>query len=250
MDTEFFAISNPEKEQHESWAEPPDRNMMDFPRPFRWAVFGHPNCGKTTTILNYLMKAQPYDRIFLLHPRSYNPEVDEADRALNKNLILPECEVPEYAGVEYFPLAYVPNEKFWVGLENKNHSLFIIDDIDLISMSKGSKSSQRVLNKLFSYVSTHHNVSIIVSSQSPSSQLPSIVFQMCDIGTLYKMNDKYKLRVLAQKMGQNQYYLEKLLGLCKDKHENITFDSTADTPYPIRKNFFTKINVKTSEDDE
>jgi hypothetical protein len=229
-------IQNPEKKEHESWTA--QRKPFDFPRPFRWVILAEPNAGKTTMILNYLINASHFNRIFLLHPRSFNPEVPYMLEAQNMEIILESCEIPEYTGVEFYPMQYIPNEKFFEGI--KGHSLFIIDDIDLLQYSKGPGRA-RVINKFFSYVSTHSNVSIIVTSQSPSSQLPTIIFQMANIVTLFRMTDKYKIRTLAQKMGTNSKSLEHYLSLCKNRHDSITFDYIEDSPMPVRKNIFENI---------
>jgi hypothetical protein len=231
----LLEVKNPEKKDHEVWNK--GRDLMNFIRPFRWMVTGNPNCGKSSAILNYLIRAKPgFSRIFLLHPRSYDPQVPDADQKMNKNLICESCEIPEYDGVEYFALKYLPTEQFYVGL--KGFSCLIIDDIDLQTYTRRVAFRQRVVNKTLSYCSTHNNLTVILTSQSPTTQLPNICFSMANVITLFGLKDKYKIRVLGQKLSfdskQLIYYMQQL----KSSHDNITFDLTLNSPMPIRLNMY------------
>jgi len=247
-------IPNPDKKKHEKWTY--GRDLWNFPRPYRWGLCGSPNSGKTSLVLNALLHTQPHwDRIFIIHPTSYNPAVSDSDQDKNLNVICetlpavagrrPECDVPEYKGVEAFYLQYIPTEQFWVGL--KGFTLCIIDDIDITSYTKRVASKQRRINKLFSYVSTHNNVSIIVTSQSPSTQLPAIVLQMCNITTIFPQHDLYKLRTLSQKLSMDSHELIYYMSQLKSPHDTITFDNTLKSPMPIRKNITEELEPYTGE---
>ncbi len=76
-------IANPEKKKHEKWDVPDHglgtrtctgsrepRDIIDFPRPFRWGILGAVSCGKSTLVLNYMVNAHKYDNIFLMHPQN------------------------------------------------------------------------------------------------------------------------------------------------------------------------------------
>lgn len=233
--TKIIGIKNPDKKLHEKWTS--NRDLFNFPRPFRWLIAGSPNSGKTTLLLNYLLRAEPsYDRIFLLHPKIYNPESDDHT---NDNVLLTDPRddiVPEYKGVKVHHLAYIPTEVFFDGM--KGHSLFIIDDIDMLSFTKKDSSKSRRVNKLYSYCSTHNNLSVITTSQSPGTQLPPIAFQLSNIITLFPQRDQFKIRVLSQKLGTDYKELKKYLDQLKGQHDSLTLDQTTGSPMPMRKNVF------------
>ena len=236
---------------HGSAASPGNVDLIDFPRPFRWGILGAVSCGKTSLILNYLVKSKPYDNIFIMHPQTYNPNVSLEDESKNVDIIAwtpgdtagdaGGPEIPEYKGVEFHALAYLPSMTYFDDVADR-HNLFIIDDIDLCSyVKKRREIREERLNKLFSYVSSHKNLSIIVSSQDASSQLPSFVLKMTNIVTIYKIRDQYIMQVLARKLGVSYKRLKKLIDICKNRHDSITLDYTEDSPAEIRFNMYTPI---------
>ena len=245
------AIPNPEKKRTEKWDS--SRDIIDFPRPFRWGILGAVSCGKTSLILNYLVKAHHYDNIFVMHPQTYNPNIPVEDESSNANIIVhspgtnvpgEKAFIPEYKGVDFIGLAYLPSMKYFDNIADK-FNLFIIDDIDLTSYCrKRSEVRSERLNKLFSFVSSHKNVSIIVSSQDASSQLPCFVLKMCSVITIYKQMDEYVVATLARKISIGYRKLKGLLGLCEGKHDSITFDFTEDTKHPHRLNIYQDISIE------
>jgi hypothetical protein len=242
MEQKLKAIPNPEKKKHEKWED--DRSLIDFPRPFRWGILGAVSCGKTSLILNYLATSHKYDNIFIMHPRTYSPNVALDDELINENIIVePKPEIPEYDGVDFIGLSYLPGQKFFNTVADK-HNLFIIDDIDLISyIKRRNEMRTERLNKLFSYVSSHSNVSIIVSTQDASSQLPPFVLKMCNVTTVFKVFDEFIMQTLARKLSTPYRVLKYLMGICEDVHDSITFDNTFHSKYRYRLNIFEPIDI-------
>lgn len=231
-------IENPEKKNSEKWQ--PGQDLLDFPRPFRWCIMGRPSCGKTSLILNYLVKSKPYKNVFLIHPQTYSPNVSMEDEAKNANIIAKTKadDIPEYKGLDYHPLAYIPSMTYFDNI-SKKRNLFIIDDIDLCSYFKKRRDiREERLNKLFSYVSSHKNVSIIVSSQDPSSQLPPFLIKMCNVVTVYQIRDEYIIQTMARKLSIGYKRLKALIAQCKNIHDSVTFDYTEDSPAPLRYNMY------------
>ena len=233
------AIPNPEKIGHEK--NDPKRDLIDWPRPFRWGILGAVSCGKTSLILNYLIKSRKYDNIFIIHPHTYNPNIAAEDEASNNNIVASvegDNVIPEYDGVDYIGLAFLPSMRYFDKIA-KQHNLLIIDDIDLLSYCKKRREMREErLNKLFSFVSSHKNVSIIVSSQDASSQLPSFVLKMCNVQTVYHVRDGYVIQTLARKLGMGYKRLIALLRETRNKHDAITFDNTDDTIHQLRLNIY------------
>lgn len=232
-------IANPEKKTHEKWEA--DQDWIDFPRPFRWSILGAVSCGKTSLVLNYLVKSKPYDNIFILHPQTYNPSVPVQDEARNNDILVQNVSIPEYEGVEYTGLAYIPSMTYFDDIAHKRN-LLIIDDIDICSyLKKRSDIREERVNKLFSYVSSHKNMSIIVTTQDASSQLPPFVFKMSNVVTVYHVKCTFVRGTLARKLAVPYKRMNQLLDMCKTRHDSITFDYTDHSPAELRLNIYTPI---------
>ena len=52
----IISLKNPDKIHNEYYT--PGREMIDFPKPFIAVISGRPNCGKTNTIYNLIVKFQ------------------------------------------------------------------------------------------------------------------------------------------------------------------------------------------------
>jgi hypothetical protein len=247
----ILELANPEKKLQEKWCA--DRDLFDFPRPFRWILCGSPGSGKTSLILNYLIHTQvdkstlkkikgSFDQIFLLHPKNFVSDLDATADIIGPLEVTPA----EYEGVAVHNMYCLPSEGFWAAGSRKERRLLIIDDIDLLSWQKRNVSRQRIVNKLMSYNSTHNNLSIIVTSQSPSTQLPPIVMQMCNLITMYKVTDKYKLRVLAQKLSLEIKSLCKYMAMLKSPHDTLTIDAIPNSPMPLRINIYDPLEIESA----
>ena len=55
--------------------------MLNFPHPFRGVLLGPPNCGKTTTVKNTLMRQEPpFKRMYIIHcDGEYTQEYDDVN---------------------------------------------------------------------------------------------------------------------------------------------------------------------------
>jgi len=242
MANKLRVIPNPEKKRHETWDD--ERSLIDFPRPFRWGILGAVSSGKTSLILNYLVMAHRYDNIFIMHPSTYSPNISMEDETINENIVVePTPEIPEYDGVNFIGLAYIPGQKFFNTVADK-FNLLIIDDIELNTfIKKHNQMRTERLNKLFSYVSSHNNVSIIVSTQDASSQMPPFVLKMCNVTTVFKVLDEYIVQVLARRLSVPYRVLKYLMDQCDDVHDSITFDNTFHSKNRYRLNIFESISI-------
>jgi hypothetical protein len=207
-------------------------------------IAGKVGCGKTSLILNYLVKTKGFDNIFLLHPNTYISNTTMDDELINNNIINSTAEpVLEYTGVDYTPLAFIPGMKYFDEIAKKKN-LMIIDDIDVNSyLKKRREVREERLNKLFSFVSSHKNLSIIISSQDPSSQLPGFIMKMSNVITIYKPRDSYIIQTLARKLSFEYKQLQKFLSICKDDHDSMTFDYIPNSPSVYRFNIYKPVKV-------
>lgn len=202
----LLPIRNADKKNHEVWT-PGD--ILNFPHPFRGVLLGPPNCGKTTTVKNILLRQHPpFDRLYVIHcDGGYTQEYDD----VNGKLL---TDFPE------------PNQ--WPGQEK---TLVVVDDIEL----KTLKRQQRMcLDRLFGYVSTHKNISVLLCSQDPFN-VPAIVRRCSNLWVLWPGRDVDAVQTCARKCGED---LRSKFELCTSPKDSIWIDLTDHSPQKLRKNGF------------
>jgi hypothetical protein len=87
---QLLAVRNLDKKNHEQWEASAD--LLNFPHPFRGVLLGPPNCGKTTTVKNILMRQEPpFKRMYIIHcDGEYTQEYDDVNGVLLKTIPYPE----------------------------------------------------------------------------------------------------------------------------------------------------------------
>ena len=218
----LVVVPNADKGWHEQWHT--NRNALNKPHPFRAIICGPPGSGKTCIIQNMVSRAQPpFKKVIVLH----------ADPLQTK----------EYAGLQAEMLDHIPAANEWDG---EHKTLCIIDDLEIRQLSKEQK---RNMERLFSYVSTHRNVSIILTSQDAFNIMPC-VRRSANVYILFKIRDIDSLMCIARKMGIPKQMMKDLMKLLKDRHDSLWLDNTIKSPLPFALNGFTEIQVDSSSDDE
>ena len=224
-------ITNPDKKYNETWE--PERDFMNFPCPSRIVLCGSPNVGKSTIIINLILKAKPfYKRIFLMHPMLMIEEDDEDGDDVEV--------VKEYKHIDYEAIYEFPNPKFFNNGCKKQ--LLIIDDKELRTLPKEQKAR---LNKILSYASSHYNLSVVVACQDSFGQLPVCVLRFCNVIVIWRFNDLNYLRMLLLRCGvSGKKCQDAIINELKDydKHDCIVCDYTENTPAKYRKNFYIPLN--------
>lgn len=221
LPNEILALPNPDKLFHEKWYK--GRNMLNAPHPFRCVCLGPPNCGKGCAIVNILLRAKPvFEEVFVIH---CDPEYTK-----------------EWDSIGGIMLAEIPDPNEW---EGKVKTLVILDDLEFKTMSKDQR---RNLDRLFGFVSTHKNISIILACQD-TFNVPPIVRRCSNLWILWKMSDMDSLSQTARKSGMtaknfNTIFTELMCG----PHDSLWIDRTEKTPYPLRKNGYTIIKKTDGEE--
>ena len=193
--------------------------MYDFPHPVRIAILGKVGLGKSTIAKNIFLRTQaanetPYEQLFIIHGSDSTKEFDDLD----PTMILRDIPDPE---------DFTQNDK---------KTMIIIDDFE---MSGLPKQSLKNLSSLFRFVSSHHNISIIICYQS-FFDMPSIIKKCCNVFIIYRPNDRDELGTIARRVGMTKkdmlYIFDNFM---KEKRDTLCIDMTEDSPAPLRKNLFT-----------
>lgn len=223
-------IPNPDKKWNETWK--PNSDLANFPAPSRIVLCGKPNSGKSSIIMNLLLKADPpYQRIYLLHPELKASGDMDADDDIDEY----DGKVSEYQHIDFVPLYELPTPSFFnTGLKKQ---CLIIDDIELKTINKEQKKR---LNKLVSFASSHYNLSVFISTQDSFSQVPPCILRFCNVFILWKYTDLNYLRMLLNRMGIAKKSVNKIIEemMNYNTHDSLTIDNTIDSPAKYRKNLY------------
>ena len=210
---------NRDKKYHETWDD--TRDWLDIPHPFRMMLAAKPNSGKTTVMLNIILRVaqsdRPFERIVVVHcdPKQ-TKEYDDMDRELRVDIPAPED--------------FSPQQK----------TLCILEDLNYLNMSREQKGR---LERLYGYASTHKNVSCMLTAQDPFRVIPS-VRRCSNVFVLWNNSDMDMVKTLARKVGVSAETLQRILETqCREPHDSVWLDFTTNSPAPYRKNGYEKIEL-------
>ena len=205
----LIALPNADKGFHES-VKKLDKNKADLPHPFRAALVGAPNSGKSTLAANLILhQSPPFERVIVWH---CDPETKEWEHTTDE--VVGECPQME---------DFDPNQK----------TCCVIDDIALKALPKEEKKR---LDRLCGNWSTHRNISVILTSQQPN-QLPASIRRMMNVFCLWRSTDAQSLMDIALKCGITSGDLQGLLKLLHGPKDSLMIDLTG-SPYRYRRNVF------------
>jgi hypothetical protein len=213
LPNELIALPNADKGFHESWTK--GRGMLNFPHPFRAVCLGPPNVGKSTTVKNLIMRADPpFEEIIVIHcDSSYTKEYED----LGENVQMLD-EIP------------APNE--W---EGACKTLVVLDDLEF---KQANKTQKRNLDRLFGYCSTHKDMSVILCSQD-AFNVPPIVRRCSNLYILWRSPDIDAMAMAARKTGLKSNNFNSIFNqLMLEPRDSLWIDMTTGSPWPLRKNGF------------
>lgn len=245
-------VDNPDKKLHEAWGDinhpafekKKKINLLNFPKPFRAILVGKPNCGKSLLTQNLILQQNPPPKnIFLIHQETFEPKLIVNEKTEYDNSYFEsDIKVNEYKDFKTINLRTIPNNLYFQQFK-KNHSLLIIDDIMIKQWTLLNRGNRTSINKLFSFTSTHSNLSICSSFQDVYSQANTSVYRFSNVFILFKPTDMLLIGKWANNFGIKTNELKELVKLCKTSHDTICLDGTDNTPAPIRYNMTTIITI-------
>ena len=218
-------LKNTEKDRFESERWTKGRDLAAIPHPFRMLALGGVGRGKTNTLKNIFLAHQdskkPFQELFIVGPEG-SSEWDDAE---------PTETLTELPGPDKF--------------DPKRKTLLVIDDYECVSLSASQK---RALSTLFRYVSSHCNVSIMLSFQS-FVDCPQLARKTANAFVLYQPTSRQECSVMCSRAGLDKGVLQTLFtGLCRSPYDNVMVDRTVGSPAPIRLNVYQPVDLVEEDD--
>ena len=200
----------------EKWTK--NRNLLNLPHSFRGILAGPPSSGKTTTIKNIILRADPeFEEIIVVHYSS--DDTTEWDD-VNATVV---SEIPD------------PHD-----IDSDTKKLLIIEDLDLKSLNKIDMGN---LNRLYGYTSSHKNLSIVLTCQNVFDS-PPCSRRVSNLFIIWRQPDLTALAQLAARTGLKS---KDLLNVFKkhihDDHDSFWIDLTRNSPAKYRINGYEVIDV-------
>lgn len=203
----------------------PGRNFGNLLHPFKLVTAGPPNSGKTTAIINVFLRIQlsdkPFENLIVIQPDTSH-EYD----ILDPTIILSDFPEPE---------------DLVTGSDDEMvKTAVIIDDFDL---TKLTKQQQINVSKLFRYLSSHNNISIMTSYQDFFS-IPTIIRKCATHFLIYKPRNQDELTVVAKRVGLKKDVIHNIFDReIKHKKDCLLIDLTCPDEFALRKNIFNVLNL-------
>jgi len=220
-DNELLVFHNVEKEHHEKWYK--GRDLLDFPHPFRCVISASPNTGKTNIIKNIIYRCQKgknmFKRLYLLHGDIDNLEYDD---------------------IKFKKLTEVPKpEKL---TKNNEKSLLVVDDY--ITSKKMNKEDEKRLSMIMSTISTHHDFSVIITTQY-ITYIPVSIRTLANIHIVSKINNMLLINATASYIGIPVEKFKEINDkyLIPNPHATLWVDSTYNTPARYRINGYEVLKI-------
>ena len=190
--------------------------------PFKACLIGRPNSGKTTVMHNLFLRIQmsnkPFQTLLIIQP-STSKEHDILDPTITL------FDIPEIESIVS---------------EDNGKTLIIIDDFD---MSKLDTNQKRNLSMLFRYISSHHNISVMLSYQS-FFDIPTIIRKTCNYFFIWKTNNVDELGTIAKRTGYNKKTFQMIFSkYIKNKFDFLVIDQQIDPEFELRKNLYEVIKL-------
>lgn len=228
----IIALPNPDKHD-EKWTK--GRDPLDLPCPTRVIISAPPNTGKSTIILNMILRSKPeYKKIWVAHCSELTKEYDILKNDDDK--FHDEDKVDVTISDVLPPMSWFEEKGGDKNNDRKTKKLVILDDINYKTIDKkGAKKDAVSLDRLFGFYSSHMFCSVIATAQNFYNLDPAIK-RMCNLLIIGKINDALCMKSMAQKIGFHFEVFEKYLKLLEHDHDTLWFDMTKKTPYPIRLN--------------
>ena len=223
LKNEIIRLPNADKDT--GWIEHWSQETHGFDtlvHPFKACLIGRPGSGKTTIMHNLFIRIQmsskPFETLIIIQPST----------SKEHNILDPTITLFDIPDVESLVV------------EELGKTLIIIDDFDLTKLDTIQK---RNLSMLFRYISSHHDISVMLSYQS-FFDIPTIIRKTCNYFFIWKTNNLDELTIIAKRTGYNKKTFQTIFSkYIKDKFDLLVIDQCIDPEYEIRKNLYEVIKL-------
>jgi len=212
---QIVVIDCPDKKFDEKWFK--GRNIGNLPKPYRAVLFGVPNCGKSTYVKNLLLNADPpFDTLTI---------VGCSDDTTDFKDLEPSIVLDTLPSLDSF--------------DRSKKNALVIDD-----WKAKNPADKARLDRLFGFVSSHCNTTIIMCLQDIFALHSPTIRRMCNVFVLWKNADKRQNLLVEPRVGLEKGTIDNLMrDLDFGKRDSLMIDLTPHTPAPLRKNLFEKIKT-------
>lgn len=214
-----------DKKDNEKWTQ--SRSYINKPRPYRLVLVGPPGSGKSSICKNLIVQATPeYSKVFVIANGSSYEWSDYCDVLLTVDELSKET-------LNIFTEDVV------------GQRILIIDDVELQHVNKTKKE---FFNMMFKHVSSHYNLTVIVSIQE-YKMLPIELRANINVFCIsLNIKDTEGISVLGKKIGLSYNQFKNLFINLKNSIENkqysyLVIDNTNKSPIQLSINFFNKIDL-------
>lgn len=230
LPNKIVVIKNSEKDQGnwmEKWDKPKNRNPGHIIHPFRLMALGGVGRGKSNCCKNIFLRHQSGEHKF-------------------QKLIIITCSEDSTEWLDCNPnevLTEIPDLDIFDGEEK---TCVILDDYETIKISK---EQLRKLSTLMRFISSHRNVSCMLSFQS-FFDTPAIARKVANCYMLYKPNSKQEMDTIANRVNLTSEQMRYLFKhVITGTYDHLFVDKTIGTPYPYRRNIYDIIEMEDSDSD-
>ena len=211
----------------ENWDYPKNRSPGHIPHSFRLLALGGVGRGKSNMMKQLFLKHQSSGRKF-------------------KKLYIVTCDLSSHEWDDCEPTQIFDRMPDIELFDSGDKTMILIDDYEF--QSCGKQEMQR-LTTLFRMISSHKNVSVMASYQS-FFHTPSICRKTANVFMIYKPTSKNELQTISNRVGVTYEDLKYLFKHhANDYYDHIMIDMTKKSPYFIRKNIYTVLQLQESDSD-
>lgn len=225
----IVVIKNSEKDTGwmENWEVPKKRSPGHIIHPFRLLSLGGVGRGKSNSCKNIFLRHQTsqrkFKKLFIITCSEESTEWDDCE---------PDAVMTDIPDLEMF--------------DGSEKTCVILDDFET---TKISKDQLRRLATLMRFISSHRNVSCMLSYQS-FFDTPPICRKVANCFMIYKPNGHQERDCIANRVGirpEKMRYLFK--HMITGTYDHLFVDKTIGSPYPLRKNIYEVIEEEESDSD-
>ena len=233
----MYPFLSTDKGFEERWT--PGRDPMALPKPFRIVLSGAPSTGKTRTAKNLILRGG-FKKVFVLHEDPNTREYDCCGATILTQL--PPNEYWMRGGHSEDSASEDDTDSDDDDEQKEREPMCLVID-DICYASQFNKIQSARLNRACGFISSHFNLSLILSSQD-FTELPPIARRCANYFVIWKPTCLDNLNTIGRRVGYTSQQMRDLYdNHVKNYEDSIMFDKSVRSPYPLRLNFYKMLKM-------